>query len=987
MEIEKESPFKDLSKPLKQFVRQEVNGSFECTLMERLVVDESGSTVGGYHLKYYEPQINQDIIELKGYWVPTEEGNFYSVDDEVCSALVREGEGTKEVLFLVHPDSTSYFSPLIEKYQHREVKISALPLSSFRTVLVAIPFEGKYRYEMVKTSLDREIGGTNRILSWKECACSVGSTAALENRSLPLTLFKDDFAFIPHPHLVRENPEKRGGGLIHRKIPDFFFRSKKERQIIPLFALFSQDGKILKALFKKSHLTPTAFVKSQFLDKLASIIVEMIFHHQTSLEIHAQNLVLVIEEDEILEIAYRDMGGVNSLLTSEQKSCLPEGLQGEECYYQESHFQDAALALERFVITVLFEFTRYFLLSEEYLSKDHELRDWKIKMENGGFIDNWRLPENKEGEIFRRHFLPEEFYRYGYFEKIFAFSILNQMTNQGVFKTLLGDDEKKGAQFFAEKIGEEPSTYQSCLNIEWFYYLILNTYPEYVAIHKHTHNLGLCQSQRPTSNPIEVAPPRKSGSASKKEMADQSPDKRYCRPFATSSPDLFKDDVSCLKRRLDQLKSLTPFTSALKTQLENSLRHLDLSFEIVDPRYSHSPVWTGPFPFGSTQAILLRGQDFLSVVEEENMPDEDEYPRNIDDRIEDLLKEHRKEVRRIVEAPLYYYRLFRHRLESKGCNAPFGEFMTLIDFLILSMCMAKAKSKEIACKQLCQRVIQCLIDLREKSCPYLDTIHGVEYALGVLDGIERSFLGKDKSPKPFHSVQYEYYSSYLKGEVPRHILFPVFCDIGATDMLKICGVPLGFVGVNVKSAWVDAFLQTPLEFWYHDINHTRKMWQFYQEEAVKEKSSLDEFIEKADRYVQEELLPLFTFQIEDENEVRHKKQMVKMILFEILHEFSMAPSSKTIETLLTAPCGFLTNMESIEGNHVKYSMGPCGTVLAIVHWKLAAHFYDTIDNRNHFIVPEKYRTKENAVDAARYIVEKLSLSPVRDEVLWQRVNE
>jgi hypothetical protein len=160
----------------------------------RKVVDENGEIISGYKQTFdhvedeYHPQ-NFGVFQLSGFWIPESEGELFTIDgeDKDLFGFRRESQGINEVLFIVHPKSESLFAPLIARFSHSKVVVSALALSSFRTLLVSIPQgDCSYTIAFAKVSLDERINSVSRILSRKESGQSIATNFHFQKRLLEM---------------------------------------------------------------------------------------------------------------------------------------------------------------------------------------------------------------------------------------------------------------------------------------------------------------------------------------------------------------------------------------------------------------------------------------------------------------------------------------------------------------------------------------------------------------------------------------------------------------------------------------------------------------------------------------------------------------------------------------------------------------------------------------------------------------------------------
>ena len=135
--------------------------------------------------------------------------------------------------------------------------------------------------------------------------------------------------------------------------------------------------------------------------------------------------------------------------------------------------------------------------------------------------------------------------------------------------------------------------------------------------------------------------------------------------------------------------------------------------------------------------------------------------------------------------------------------AKFPEFADVIRYLELFLkkegITAQAE-KSPALAQLRQTTLDDLHKLKSEGFPYGKTVDGVEKALAFFDVYERGKPDSNAAPDLYHAHRYQYYSHFLKAQTPDHVMFPTFYALGATDLLKTRGVPIGFLGVPPETS-------------------------------------------------------------------------------------------------------------------------------------------------------------------------------------------
>ncbi|MEI8365593.1 MAG: IucA/IucC family protein [Parachlamydiaceae bacterium] len=476
------APFRFLPDPLLTFLCGE-KSRLSMFAETRRVLGESGELLGGYGHHYeakddiYHPQ-KFEPFNVQGFWIPEAEGQIFSIQEfsEASPLIRRMANGEREILLLVHPKSERLFADLMARYHISRVVIPALALSSFRTLLIAIPSRtSQPEYAMVKVSVDDVIGDVSRILSWKECAGSVAATAVIQDKlskeSIPgFAVMKEDWSF------ALKEVGLKGAGMIHRVIPECLLNPDSKEHVIPLFALFGgKNRELLDLLIRQSQKSPTQFVVDFLLAPLADIFIEMLYTKDVSLELHGQNVLLVIDtanpHDLKISFLYRDMGGVTCKLDPKETDALPTHLKKVEYFYSDAHILDAAHVLELMSQKITFNLTKQFFKSPDYDQMDPPFARWKNEMVRRGFSENWTV-QGEDGDAHQTSFAKDRFFRYGYFGKLFGKCVLEALSRQGVFVMR----PTPSYQELAEKLENPSAPHNTCLEIQWFKDLILKTY-------------------------------------------------------------------------------------------------------------------------------------------------------------------------------------------------------------------------------------------------------------------------------------------------------------------------------------------------------------------------------------------------------------------------------------------------------------------------------------------------------------------------------
>lgn len=360
-------------------------------------------------------------------------------------------------------------------------------------------------------------------------------------------------------------------------------------------------------------------------------------------------------------------------------------------------------------------------------------------------------------------------------------------------------------------------------------------------------------------------------------------------------------------------------------------------------------------------------------------------------------------IRSLINEPLENFKRLSARFEAEGnrTEVSFPELFPVVDRLLTEMF-----SDEI--NEMCKKN-RILIGLRDKAvvnlrqvtlknrvfCPYLPTLHAIAGAVGFFDVIAREKKGFyetvpadriiEHNPRQvqyasYHMYRYKYRYDQLVNMVPHEIIIPSFEPLSATDLLKVRGVPIRFIGISTDFLYVDEFEQSPEEFYMHDANHTWRM--ISEDKAAVEKSgkSREALIEESAAFVKEYLSTIKILKTDTEEE-REMKKLKKIILFEIVHE-DARPFLKDVI------CQFVQQKEgsgvSFEvpriDPHTEY-MDVVDTVdtgistLSYVRNKLQHGFYDQVDAQLPQIVDPKYRTSRWIAKAAYEMLVELGATP------------
>lgn len=326
----------------------------------------------------------------------------------------------------------------------------------------------------------------------------------------------------------------------------------------------------------------------------------------------------------------------------------------------------------------------------------------------------------------------------------------------------------------------------------------------------------------------------------------------------------------------------------------------------------------------------------------------------------------------VLDNPKQFYDKYS---SSKTPHTIFPEFKPLVDAIKVHLDNEQLFRQEYNNeKQLLLQEVYFLKDLY-----YDDVIRFCAKFVDMIDIIIRK-NPDEQFPDYFHRKRYFYYMEYCISKFPDIILFTTFDNIGATDLIKTRCVPVFFIGISTTPSYADEFILTPSEFFFHDINHSRIIYQ--QDEAYIKENNITK-LELIDRMV------LSTAHYYKEIQKIDDKKLIgltKMLLFEIVHEdgFPLV-HDKICERLLRKEGE--DNVERMNGDEIKSVKKVTASTLGQTLFKLRCGFYDKENDPMAYIVDKTYRTSEKIVEAAQAMLHIFKCSVVSSEDLKLLINQ
>lgn len=274
-------------------------------------------------------------------------------------------------------------------------------------------------------------------------------------------------------------------------------------------------------------------------------------------------------------------------------------------------------------------------------------------------------------------------------------------------------------------------------------------------------------------------------------------------------------------------------------------------------------------------------------------------------------------------------------------------------------------------------------------------------------------------PDLYHTDRYFHYvnTQLFNRDNKDFIHLPVTDTLSFRDLIMLRAIPLGICGVSDKTVFVDAYANTPLDFYVHDFNHSRRFRSFNDIYFNKHGVKTDDLEKKVEIYKEFQSF-LETYVLQPTStlkklgltyEEKSKRQIMTVLYFELFHEYAFTPDrDSVIDAFKFSPgskapfevmkvsdetpvseeeinkrrlnnfnlqSGVATTLENNKHSditiHYIFDKGP--NFLTSAYNKLTNQFYDNTDNPLRNLPPMAQRTPELIADAALQIIKDLGI--------------
>lgn len=377
----------------------------------------------------------------------------------------------------------------------------------------------------------------------------------------------------------------------------------------------------------------------------------------------------------------------------------------------------------------------------------------------------------------------------------------------------------------------------------------------------------------------------------------------------------------------------------------------------------------------------------------------------------DSIRQHGEIINNIIENPIETYISFKERIEKDGCETSFPEFEGVVGFLIKGLFQNEKiyswfnqDNRNILIDQLINKIIGLTIEGRFYY-PYSSTIYVIENILELIDYFYRATYIKtedipiNETMGPYyHIFRYRsYITTFLCSKeygIPHNIIFPTHFNISATSLIKLRCVPILIMGVVDKPIYVDQYLNSPLDFWAHDIQHSKRQIQetvryydvfikhnnYYKQRTLYDIKTPIQFYQYMHDFTVKKILPMIVInKATDNDEIQAFKSIKRLIIFEVIHEKAWPITQPSLCRNISLRYdefpveNIYLKDDKIGAFHYLFSdPTTIGNVIA----KLRHGFYDKSNDPKKYIIQKEYRTSANVARCAREIMEELGCSKI-----------
>jgi hypothetical protein len=405
----------------------------------------------------------------------------------------------------------------------------------------------------------------------------------------------------------------------------------------------------------------------------------------------------------------------------------------------------------------------------------------------------------------------------------------------------------------------------------------------------------------------------------------------------------------------------------------------------------------------------------------------DHYENRKTKKLEDAIRKHETYVRRLIKDQANEYAKLENFFNGNCETTQIFQLKYCVDYLThgLDIPIIEAKCEENPFLKQLRESLYCSI-LSVTANPESNYLYGptIRIIMKIIDFYDIFIRTIKPTPAYYHKYRYERYVEYCISLANEGLfVFPTFAYIGATDLLKLRSYPIFAVGLNITLNYVDEYFQTPVEFFVHDINHTRRMFESNLDDMKKRGININDMNVRKQYYAEskvclEEVLYILGNTLEQrptsktnvetitipqitqkgevkKTEVRHLKlddysdvdhytpidtgyaQIIKIILFEITHEDAMPMQKDVICSSILRNSGIETAFPRVDKSaRITIDIEKGGSILGFVKYKVRNGFFDSVKTPLEAVAKYFYRPDKQITIATQILLKKLCRTAV-----------
>jgi hypothetical protein len=398
--------------------------------------------------------------------------------------------------------------------------------------------------------------------------------------------------------------------------------------------------------------------------------------------------------------------------------------------------------------------------------------------------------------------------------------------------------------------------------------------------------------------------------------------------------------------------------------------------------------------------IIREGEEALIRKEiRVNTPNEQIKNFLLNTNFDPWIREHENFIKELANDPYNVYISLRNRLKLGGQTVSFPELRGVVGYLIKNLFQNETiyayynldVEKQTQLKLLTHKLI-AIMTRSKYYFPYANTLYAIEGLLSLLDIYYRATNSgtSEEAPEFYHNFRYRSYLDYLILDAsPENVTIPTFVNTGSTFFIKIRCVPITILGITDKPTLADQYINSPIDFWAHDIQHARRQIQeteayydrfvkhskYYSQRSPFDIITKDEFYKYMADFTKFFVLPLLKVTKGEDPTVVAYKKIIKLLIFEVVHEKAW-PITKLALCRCTPLLYDIFPIENlavindeIDTNDQQFN-DP--TTLSNLRGKLRHGFYDLVEDPNPNVLPVEYRTSKKFAEAAKILLTLLN---------------